>query len=215
MVLNFPGGCTPAMKKVIFFHDCCIVIVLFVLAVVFILLADKFLLHGSVNRNTENSFLEIIWTLGPTFIIFFLMVLSLDFLYFNEDSGGITYFNNIKVVGHQWYWSYEGMGLGSQVYNFDSYMLAESDLQLGDFRKVEVDHPLVLTVNEAARLMITSRDVIHSWAVPEVGVKVDAIPGRLNQFVFIPSNVGKFYGYCMELCGVNHRFMPIVLEVLI
>lgn len=213
LVLKFPGGCTPAMKKIIFFHECCLIIVVFVLAIVFILLVENFFLLGSVNNNIENSFLEIVWTLGPTLIIFGLMVVSLDVLYYSEDTGGLIYSSNIKVVGHQWYWSYEGMKVGPEAYNFDSYMLTGSDLQMGDFRKVEVDNPLLLNVNEAARVMITSSDVIHSWAVPEFRVKVDAIPGRLNQFVFIPIQVGKFYGYCMELCGVNHSFMPIVVEV--
>ena len=93
-------------------------------------------------------------------------------------------------------------------------MVRGENLRLGEFRNCEVDKPLIFEVKKATRLLITSADSIHSWAIPEFGVKVDAIPGRLNQVVIIPSEVGRFFGFCSELCGVNHRFMPIVVEVL-
>jgi len=93
-------------------------------------------------------------------------------------------------------------------------MVNDEDLNLGEFRKCEVDHPMVFEVNRATRLLVTSSDSIHRWAVPEFGVKVDAVPGRLNQVVVVSEEVGRFFGFCSELCGVNHRFMPIVVEVI-
>lgn len=146
------------------------------------------------------------------------MLISLDVLYFGEDTGGLIFSNNTKAIGHQWYWRYETNSLHdvNRKSKYDSYMLKDRELRGGDLRSSEVDRPLVINLNNdsSLRLMVTSGDVIHSWALPEFGVKVDAIPGRLKQAIIHPFNVGKFYGYCMELCGVKHSFMPIVVEVI-
>lgn len=121
----------------------------------------------------------------------------------------------VKAIGHQWYWSYEYSDYATQdgtSIAFDSYMIPESDLEVGDFRLLEVDNRLVVPVDTHLRVIVTAADVIHCWAVPSLGVKVDAVPGRLNQSSFLVYREGVFYGQCSEICGVNHAFMPIVVE---
>ena len=114
----------------------------------------------------------------------------------------------IKVIGHQWYWSYEYSSFDNEI-EFDAYMIPTTDLNIGDFRLLETDNKVYIPVNTDVRLIISSADVIHSWTVPSLGVKVDAIPGRLNQINFVINRPGKFFGQCSELCGSNHSFMPI------
>jgi len=121
----------------------------------------------------------------------------------------------LKVIGYQWYWSYQYSdynGLDRPSLAFDSYMLDESELQTGDLRLLEVDNEVVLPINTHIRIMLTASDVLHSWAVPALGVKTDAVPGRLNQIPLFIKRAGVFYGQCSELCGVNHAFMPIVVK---
>lgn len=121
----------------------------------------------------------------------------------------------IKVVGHQWYWSYEYSDYATQdgtSINFDSYMVPEEDLELGDLRLLEVDNRVLVPYNTHVRAIVTAADVIHSWAIPSLGIKIDGIPGRLNQTSFIATREGTFYGQCSEICGANHAFMPIVVE---
>lgn len=121
----------------------------------------------------------------------------------------------VKVVGHQWYWSYEYSDYATQdgtSINFDSYMIPEGELETGDFRLLEVDNRLVVPVDTHVRVIVTAADVLHSWAVPSLGVKMDAVPGRLNQTSFLAYREGVFYGQCSEICGANHAFMPIVVE---
>ena len=121
----------------------------------------------------------------------------------------------LKVIGHQWYWSYEYSDYADQdgsTINFDSYMIPTADLEVGQLRLLEVDEKVVVPANTHVRVIITSADVIHSWAVPSLGVKLDAVPGRLNQTGFLANRSGIFYGQCSEICGANHAFMPIVVE---
>jgi cytochrome c oxidase subunit 2 len=120
----------------------------------------------------------------------------------------------IKVVGHQWYWSYEYSDFEAQLgtINFDSYMIPEDELEMGELRLLEVDNRIVLPVNTHIRVLVTAADVLHSWAAPSLGVKMDACPGRLNQTSLFILREGVFYGQCSEICGVGHGNMPIVVE---
>jgi len=120
----------------------------------------------------------------------------------------------LKVIGHQWYWSYEYSDSSNpkNILNFDSYMKSEEDLTLGNFRLLEVDNRIVLPIKIHIRLLVTAADVLHSWAVPSLGIKVDACPGRLNQVFLFLKREGVFYGQCSEICGINHGFMPIVVQ---
>jgi cytochrome c oxidase subunit 2 len=118
----------------------------------------------------------------------------------------------IKAIGHQWFWSYEYSDYQAETLEFDSYMIPTSDLNKGDFRLLEVDNRLVVPINTHVRVLVTGADVLHSFAVPALAVKMDAVPGRLNQTGFFIKRPGIFYGQCSEICGANHSFMPIVIE---
>jgi heme/copper-type cytochrome/quinol oxidase subunit 2 len=168
--------------------------------------------------------LEIIWTVIPAFILILIAIPSFSLLYTMDEV--IDPLLTVKIIGHQWYWSYEfvnpvdyleavnaheDIDLVPNV-NFDSYMLPDEDLIVGQLRLLEVDNRLKLPIEINVRLLITSGDVLHSWAVPSLGVQLDACPGRMNQTVLYIKRPAVFYGQCSELCGINHGFMPIVVE---
>jgi cytochrome c oxidase subunit 2 len=165
-------------------------------------------------KFTHSSLLEIVWTILPAVVLMIIAIPSFGLLYSLDELIDPTV--TLKVVGHQWYWSYEYSDYatleGGESLNFDSYMIATDDLTNGTFRLLEVDNRLVLPENTHIRLLITSADVLHSWAVPSFGVKVDACPGRLSQASLFIKRLGTFYGQCGEICGVNHGFMPIVVN---
>jgi cytochrome c oxidase subunit 2 len=168
-------------------------------------IAHKYLTHGTV--------LELIWTVTPALILIAIAFPSFRLLYLLDEviSPTIT----IKVVGHQWYWSYEYSDYvtdGGEAIDFDSYMIPESDLETGQFRLLEVDNKLIINVDCHIRLIVTGSDVLHSFAVPSLGIKLDAVPGRLNQVSILAERTGTFYGQCSEICGVLHGFMPICVE---
>ena len=168
-------------------------------------IAHKYLNHGTL--------IELIWTITPAFILIAIAFPSFRLLYLLDEviSPTIT----IKVVGHQWYWSYEYsdyVNESGESIEFDSYMIPESDLELGQFRLLDVDNKVIVPVDTHIRLIITGADVIHSWAVPSLGIKIDAVPGRLNQTSILAERTGVFYGQCSEICGVWHGFMPIAVE---
>jgi len=168
-------------------------------------IAYKYLTHGTV--------LELIWTISPAIILIAIAFPSFRLLYLMDEVISPTL--TIKVVGHQWYWSYEYSDFvtdqGESI-DFDSYMIPESDLELGQFRLLDVDNKLIIPVDCHIRLIVTGADVIHSYAVPSLGLKLDCVPGRLNQVSFLNERAGIFYGQCSEICGVWHGFMPIVVE---
>jgi len=157
--------------------------------------------------------LEIVWTVVPSLILLTLAVPSFALLYSMDEV--VHPAMTLKVTGNQWYWSYEYSDYATSNDDsivFDSYMIAEDDLQEGELRLLEVDNRVILPVQTHIRLLITGRDVIHNWAIPSLGVKCDGLPGRLNQTSVFIQREGIFYGQCSELCGTNHGFMPIVVE---
>jgi cytochrome c oxidase subunit 2 len=161
-------------------------------------------------KLNSGILVEIIWTIIPSFILLLIAIPSFALLFAIDE---ITVSKVVvKVIGHQWYWSYEVSGLTDVAFRtavFDSYMLSDSDLEKGDLRLLKTDNALILPKNMPVLVLITSDDVLHSWAVPSFGVKVDAVPGRLSQISLLLKNSGSFSGQCSELCGVNHGFMPI------
>ena len=164
------------------------------------------------------TWLELFWTTAPAAILVSIALPSFALLYAMEEKS--DYQISVKAIGHQWYWEYQLVAdyrwLTSLVnLNFDAYMVSDNELETGQFRLLEVDHKLTLPVNTPIRVLTSSADVIHSWAVPAAGVKMDAIPGRLNQVNLYFNRVGIYYGQCSELCGVNHGFMPICLKVIL
>ena len=160
----------------------------------------------------HGTLIEILWTVAPSLILLVVAVPSFALLYSVDEV--VDPVITLKVVGHQWYWSYEYSDYSSEenAINFDSYIIAEDDLELGHLRLLEVDNRVVLPDETHVRILVTAADVLHSWAVPSLGVKMDACPGRLNQTAVFPNREGVFYGQCSEICGVNHGFMPIVVE---
>lgn len=216
----FQDPATPVMEELINFHNYVMIYISFIVALVLWMLcriivrfaksktaiSHKFLIHGTL--------IELIWTITPALILVAIAFPSFKLLYLMDEviDPAIT----IKVIGHQWYWSYEYSDyttLDGKDIEYDSYMIPDSDLEEGDFRLLEVDNQLVVPVNTHVRVIITAADVLHCWAVPSLGVKLDAVPGRLNQTSFLATREGLFYGQCSEICGANHAFMPIAIKV--
>lgn len=162
---------------------------------------------------THSTILEIIWTLVPAFILVLIATPSFALLYAMDELFWAEL--TIKVIGHQWYWSYEYsdfVDINDKPFMFDSYMVPTNDLVFGTFRLLEVDNRLIVPVGDYIRFLITSADVLHSWAIPSLGIKVDACPGRLVQTTSLITRTGTYYGQCSEICGINHGFMPIVVR---
>lgn len=185
-------------------------------------------------KNNSNVFLEFIWTLVPAIFLLFLVFPTIVLIYALDELCGAIF--TFKILGHQWYWSYEFgdfLKNGIFIYNvvgdivnnntllteeinpliFDSRILLESELYKGHLRLLEVDNRLFLPKDIHIRALITSTDVLHSWTIPSFGVKIDACPGRLNQVSIYIQRCGVFYGQCSEICGINHAFIPICVEV--
>nr|QNV11873.1 cytochrome c oxidase subunit II [Mellinus arvensis] len=205
-MMNLQDGCTPVSEFMISFHDSVMMVILMIMSLI-IYMFYSILNNSFVNRYLlQGHTIEVIWTLIPVFILIYLIIPSLNILYLTEEAEGFHF--TVKVVGHQWYWSYEYMDL--LTLEFDSYMLKEGKLSM--FRLLDVDNRMVVPRECFLRVLITSADVIHSWAVPSLGVKVDAVPGRLNQIMLMTIRPGLYFGQCSEICGANHSFMPIVVE---
>jgi cytochrome c oxidase subunit 2 len=160
---------------------------------------------------SHGAVIEIIWTIIPSLILAWIAIPSFALLYGMDET--IDPSITVKAIGRQWYWSYEYSDEIGFI-SFDSYMIPESDLEKGQLRLLEVDNPLVLPTNTHIRVLVTASDVLHSWAIPSLGVKMDAVPGRLNQTSIFIKRPGTFYGQCSELCGVNHGFMPIKIKAM-
>ena len=160
------------------------------------------------SKTAHNTLIEIVWTAVPVAILVVIAIPSIKLLYFENVTTGHDM--TLKVTGHQWYWSYTYPDHGG--FTFDSIPIPDSDLQPGQPRLLTVDNPVVVPVGASVQVLATSEDVIHSWAVPSLGLKKDATPGRVNETWFRADHEGIYYGMCSELCGVNHYFMPIVVR---
>nr|AVK79281.1 cytochrome c oxidase subunit II [Pionus chalcopterus chalcopterus] len=205
--LGFQDASSPIMEELIEFHDHALMVALTICSLVLYLLT--LMLMEKLSSNTVDAQeVELIWTILPAIVLILLALPSLQILYMMDevDEPDLT----LKAIGHQWYWSYEYTDFKDL--SFDSYMIPTTELPTGYFRLLEVDHRIIIPMESPIRMIITADDVLHSWAVPALGVKTDAIPGRLNQTSFIATRPGVFYGQCSEICGANHSFMPIVVE---
>jgi len=215
---GFQDPATPIAQGIQDFHHDIFFFVIFVITFVLWMLARTlWFFHESKNpvpsKIIHGTAIEIAWTVTPSLILLFIALPSFALLYSMDEivDPAIT----LKAIGHQWYWTYEYSDYANSDETsivFDSYMIPEDDLELGQLRLLEVDNRVVLPVQTHVRVIITAADVLHSWAVPSLGVKCDAVPGRLNQTSLFLKREGVFYGQCSELCGVNHGFMPIVVE---
>uniref|UniRef100_UPI003002626E cytochrome c oxidase subunit 2 n=1 Tax=Parotis fallacialis TaxID=3112170 RepID=UPI003002626E len=206
--LNLQNGASPLMEQIIFFHDHTLIILIMITILVGYLMVNLFF-NKYINRFLlEGQMIELIWTILPAITLIFIALPSLRLLYLLDEINNplIT----LKAIGHQWYWSYEYSDFSN--IEFDSYMTPMNEMNDNSFRLLDVDNRIILPMNNQIRIMVTATDVIHSWTIPSLGIKVDANPGRLNQTNFFINRPGIFYGQCSEICGANHSFMPIVVE---
>nr|QFZ93463.1 cytochrome oxidase subunit II [Megascolecidae sp. SC201715-04] len=207
--ISFQDAASSVMMQLISFHDHTLIILTLVLTVVVYALT-VLMFNKHINRYIlEAQTIETVWTILPALILLVLALPSLRILYITDEVSNPSL--TVKTIGHQWYWSYEYTDFMNV--EMDSYMVQTSDLTPGDFRLLEVDNRIVVPMQLEIRMLVTAADVLHSWTVPSLGVKVDAVPGRLNQIGFTTSRPGVFYGQCSEICGANHSFMPIAMEV--
>ena len=235
--LGFQRPAAPVAEGIIKFHDHLFILLSLVLGFVLYILSVCLIDYSYKQQNQlttrliHASTLEIVWTIVPALILIVIAIPSFSLLYSIDEIIEPLY--NIKVIGHQWYWSYETRSiddlfalfsknqnvtkikelLSDQVRSFDSYLLSDDDLfKRGRFkgiRQLSVDNHLYIPTKLDVNVLVTSSDVLHSWAVPSLGVKIDACPGRLNKTALFIKREGLFYGQCSELCGTNHGFMPI------
>jgi len=215
--LTFQDAATPNMADITWFHNSflfpiILVITLFVTALlIYVMIRFSAKNNPNPSKTTHNSLVEVIWTVVPVIILIVIAIPSFRILYTQQDvpiDADLT----IKATGYQWYWGYEYPDNDGMY--FDSLPLEEGELTEGKLRLLSVDNPLVVPAGAVVRVQVTSSDVIHNWAVPSFGVKMDAIPGRLNETWFKVDNPGIYYGMCSELCGVRHAFMPIEVHVM-
>jgi len=211
--MGFQEPASPVMESINDFHNLLLVIIFSIVAFVSALLLIVFVRFNAKanpvpSKTSHNTPLEVVWTIVPIMILVVIAIPSFKLLYFYDKvpDSAMT----IKAVAHQWYWSYEYPDDGD--FAFDAMMLEEEDLEEGDPRLLATDTKIVLPVDTDVRVLISTEDVIHSWAVPALGVKMDATPGLLNETWLRITKEGKYYGQCSELCGVNHGFMPIEIH---
>nr|AZB87538.1 cytochrome c oxidase subunit II [Apteronotus rostratus] len=208
MQLGFQDAASPIMEELLLFHDHTLMIIFAISTLIL------YIMTATVSTKLTNKYMldaqemEIIWTALPAVILIMIAFPSLRTLYLMDEMQDPHL--TIKAVGHQWYWHYEYTDFNDM--EFDSYLVPTNDLAPGEFRMLETDNRVVLPINTPIRILVTATDVLHSWAVPALGMKADAVPGRLNQMTLMITRPGLYYGHCSEICGAYHSFMPIAIE---
>ncbi len=212
-----PGGiglqasASPMKDKMIFFHDSLLMPVITVITVFVLLLLVIVIVrfnskaHPQPTTTTHNTLLEVMWTIVPVLILIVIVIPSMKMLYYVDKTADAEM--TLKAIGSQWYWSYEYPDNGD--ISFASNLVADKDLKPGQPRLLATDNPVVLPVDTNIKILLTATDVLHAWAVPAFGVKLDANPGKLNETWVRINKEGVFYGQCSELCGTGHGYMPI------
>ncbi len=208
--LGFQPAVTPIAERIHNFHDLLLWIIIpitiFVMGLLlWVMIRYNRKANPTPSKNSHNTLLEVVWTAAPILILIVIAIPSFPLLYFQDEIPEADF--TIKATGYQWYWGYEYPD--QEVPEFLSNMVPEEDLQEGQLRNLSVDYPLVVPVGATVRLQVTAADVIHNWAMPAFGTKMDAIPGRINEAWFQVTEEGTYYGQCSELCGIRHAFMPI------
>jgi cytochrome c oxidase subunit II len=211
--LGLQKGATPVMDDIIWFHDFLLWVITAIALFVLVLLAlvvVKFNARSNPvpSRTTHNTTIEVLWTVVPVLILVTIAVPSFRLLFYqlNMPKADVT----VKATGKQWFWSYS---YPDNKFEFDSLMVQDKDLKPGQPRLLSVDNEMVVPVNKVVHVLTIGADVIHSFTVPAFGIKIDAIPGRINETWFKAEREGVYYGQCSELCGKDHAFMPIMVRV--
>nr|AAP50477.1 cytochrome oxidase subunit II [Brassicogethes aeneus]AAP50478.1 cytochrome oxidase subunit II [Brassicogethes aeneus]AAP50481.1 cytochrome oxidase subunit II [Brassicogethes aeneus]CAM33287.1 cytochrome oxidase subunit II [Brassicogethes aeneus] len=207
-MMSLQDSASPLMEQLSFFHDHAMLVLVIITILVGQLMTSLFFNKFTHRFLLEGQMIEIIWTILPAVVLLFIALPSLRLIYILDEVNNPLV--SIKSIGHQWYWSYEYSDFKN--IEFDSYMIPMNEMKPFNFRLLDVDNRIVIPFNSQIRMLVTSADVIHSWTIPSIGVKIDATPGRLNQISFSTNRSGLFFGQCSEICGANHSFMPIVLE---
>nr|AZF98986.1 cytochrome c oxidase subunit II [Chinolyda flagellicornis] len=206
--LNLQDAASPMMEQLIYLHDHALFIIIMIMSMV-TYMSLTLITNSLTNRFLlENQMIETIWTIIPSVTLIFIAIPSLKLLYLIDEIYNPKM--SLKVIGHQWYWKYEYSEFSN--IEFDSFMIPTNLLKINDFRLLDVDNRTILPMNTQIRVVVNAADVIHSWAIPALGIKIDAIPGRLNQVSLMINRPGVFFGQCSEICGMNHSFMPISIE---
>jgi cytochrome c oxidase subunit 2 len=211
--MQAPGS--PVKAYIEWFHDLLLwiitVITVFVLGLlIYTMVRFRASRNPAPTRTAHNTLLEVAWTAIPVLILVVIAIPSFKLLYLGDRTQNSDM--TVKVVGHQWYWSYEYPDQGEL--KFDSYMVPESDIKPGQQRLLEVDNRVVVPAGTNVRILVAGTDVIHSWFVPSLGVQIYAVPGRLNETWVNVTKPGVYYGQCNQICGINHAYMPIAVEAL-
>ncbi len=212
--LNLQPKVTPVGEKIGQLHDILLVIItlisVFVLALLaYVCVRFRRSANPTPSKTTHNSVLEIAWTGVPALILVFIGLFSFPLLYFQDKA--VDPDMTVKVTSHQWYWNYE---YTDEEMAFDSYMIPDEDLQPGQPRLLEVDNRMVVPVGASVQVLVNTGDVMHSFFMPALGVQVYGTPGRINETWFQIDKVGVYYGQCNQICGLNHAYMPIVVEAM-
>ena len=211
--MGFQAPASPVMVSIKEFHDLLLVIITCIAVFVMILMLYV-LVRFNAKRNpvpartTHNTMIEVLWTAVPVMILVIIAIPSFKLLYYMDRTAEPDM--TLKVIGHQWYWSYEYPDHGN--FTFDANMTFAEDLEDKSLRMMATDNNVVLPVGKKIRLLLTADDVLHAWGVPALGVKLDTVPGRLNETWVEVDRPGMYYGFCSELCGVNHSYMPIAIK---
>nr|ACR10437.1 cytochrome c oxidase subunit II [Apalacris sp. LZ-2009] len=205
---SLQDSASPMMEQLLFFHDHTMTMLIMITVIVSYSIIYMMKINYTNQNFLHEHMIEMIWTTLPAITLIFIAMPSLRLLYLFDDS--MNTMMTIKTIGRQWYWSYEYSDFNN--IEFDTYMMPEKELKNGGFRLLEVDNRTILPMNLEIRVMVTASDVIHSWTIPSLGIKIDAMPGRLNQSTFSINRPGLFMGQCSEICGTNHSFMPITIE---
>nr|YP_009710877.1 cytochrome c oxidase subunit II [Olidiana ritcheriina]QFZ99635.1 cytochrome c oxidase subunit II [Olidiana ritcheriina] len=208
--LMFQDPSSPMMEQLITLHDHIMMILILITMMVMYIMYST-LMNNMINRfMIEGQMIEFIWTITPAIMLVLIAMPSLKTLYMIEESNYPLL--TIKAIGHQWYWSYEYSDLNK--IDMDSYMKPNQELLDNEMRLLQTDYQMILPYNTQIRILTSSLDVIHSWTIQSLGIKVDASPGRINQANMYINKPGIYYGQCSEICGANHSFMPIMVEAI-
>ncbi len=212
--MNFQPAATPVMEKLQGLHHYLLVLITVIVIFVLTLLAYVCVRFSRKNnptpsKTTHNTLIEVVWTVVPILILVGIAIPSLRLHYYMDRA--VEPDMTLKVTGYQWYWGYEYPDYDGL--SFEAYMKKDEELKDEEPRLLATDKPVVVPVNTTVRVLTTAADVIHSFAMPAFGMKVDAVPGRLNETWFRATKTGVYYGQCSELCGVGHGFMPIEIRV--
>ncbi len=215
--LNLPAPASPVAEMAYDFHTLLLwiitLITLFVLGLlIYVCVRFRESANPTPSKTTHNSLLEVLWTGIPVLILVGIVFPSMQLLYASDKAEDAEM--TLKIIGNQWYWTYEYPDHGN--FGFDALLVArtaEEEAETGAKRLMETDNIVVLPVNTKIRLLMTANDVLHNWAVSDFGVRMDTVPGRLNETWMMATKEGRYYGFCSELCGIDHAFMPITVDI--